>query len=95
MPSNNVGQIVKDLFEKYPDKIGMLNNPFSFKKPYGIHAFDNGCFVSFDVVKYFSCLIKLRLMLEKGFAQKPLFVVCPDVVGCHHRTLSLWHTYYP
>jgi hypothetical protein len=94
MPANNTGQIVKDLHEKYPDKIGLLNNPFSIKKPIKLHAFDNGCFVKFDVAKYFVGLIKLRLMYEKGFAQKPMFVVCPDVVGCHTRTLSLWHSYY-
>ena len=84
MPSNDIGKIVKKLHKEYPNKIGMMNNPFSFKKPYGIHAFDNGCFHRFDEEKYYSCLYKLK---------DPLFVVVPDVVGCHDRTLSLWKFY--
>jgi len=95
MPTNNTGSIVKELHEKYPDKIALLNNPFSIKKPIKHHAYDNGCYTKFDVVKYFEGLIKLRLGYEKGFWEKPMFVVCPDVVGDHHRTLSLWHLYSP
>jgi hypothetical protein len=95
MPTNNTGHIVRKLHKQYPNKIALLNNPFSIKKPINLHAYDNGCFVKFDVVKYFSGLIKLRMMYEKGWVNKALFVVCPDCVGCHHRTLSLWHTYSP
>jgi hypothetical protein len=95
MPTNNTGHVVRKLHKKYPEKIALLNNPFSIKKPIKMHAYDNGCFTQFDVVKYFSGLIKLRMMYEKGWIEKPLFVVCPDVVSCHNRTLSLWYTYSP
>lgn len=89
MPSNDTGKIVKELAKKYPDKIGMLNTPFSFKTPYGLHAFDSGCFRRFDEKKYFQRLDQLKKH------PKLLFVVVPDVVGCHDRTLALWNYYYP
>jgi len=85
MPSNDTGHIVKDLFAKYPDKIGMMNNPFSFKNPYGIHALDNGCFVRFDEKRYFELLNRVN---------DALFVTVPDVVGCHDRTVALWKHYH-
>ncbi len=88
MPANNTSRIVKELHKKYPDKIGMLNTPQSFKKPYGSWALDNGCFKYFDEELYFSQLHK-----SKKYS-KPLFIVAPDCVGCHSRTLALWHYYY-
>lgn len=88
MPSNNTGQIVRTLFKKYPDKIALLLNPRQVK-PHQLkfrHALDNDCFNNFNESKYFEALDKV---------QNPLFVVCPDIVGCHIRTLILWKYYYP
>ena len=53
MPSNDTSKIVRKLAKEFPEKIGMMNNPYSYKKPYGIHAFDNGCFVRFNENLYF------------------------------------------
>ena len=90
MPSNNTGYIVKDLFKKYPDKIALMLNPYKlsdtqFKFKYAI---DNGAFKRFDEKKFFNILDISKKHLE------PMFIVCPDVVACHDRTLALWHYYY-
>jgi len=91
MPSNNTGSTVKSLFKKYPDKIALLISPEGFR-PHRFkytYAIDNGAFKRFDENKFFK-------MLDYVKAEKPpIFVACPDVVGCHHRTLALWRYYYP
>jgi hypothetical protein len=91
MPSNNTGQVVKDLFEKYPDNLALLLNPhcirpqqFTFR-----YAIDNAAFNQFKEGLYFKMLDR-----SKEY-QKPIFIVCPDVVGCHDRTIALWNYYYP
>ena len=88
MPSNNTGYIFRDLYEKYSDKLALLLNPrnvvpHQLKYP---HALDNDCFNQFNENQYFKVLEKLR---------DPIFITCPDVVGCHDRTLALWNYYYP
>ena len=90
MPSNNLYRGVKELYKKHPDKIGILNTPTSWKNPTVIknYAIDNGCFCQFSEDKFFSILTK-----SKSF-HDPMFVVCPDVVGCHDRTSKLWLYYY-
>jgi hypothetical protein len=90
MPANNTGETVRKLFKKYPDKIALLMSPDGFRKSPGMYAIDNGAFKRFSEIKYFKTL---DAVLE--FKDKPIFVVCPDVVGCHDRTLALWHYYYP
>jgi hypothetical protein len=88
MPSNNTSQIVRHLFKRFPDKIALLLNPRSIT-PHQLkfrHALDNDCFVQFNEKKFFECLKRLK---------NPIFVVCPDVVGCHDRTYALWQHYYP
>jgi hypothetical protein len=88
MPSNNTGWIVRKIFKDYPDKIALLLNPRQIK-PHQLHfrhALDNDCFNSFSEDKYFKALDKIK---------DPLFIVCPDVVGCHDRTLILWKYYFP
>jgi len=89
MPSNNTGRVVKTLFKKYPSKMALLLNPqcirphqFKFR-----YAIDNNAFIKFDEKQFFK-------MLDTSLNyQRPLFVVSPDVVGCHDRTLALWHYY--
>ena len=82
------GGVVVALAKKHPDKIGMLNTPNSFKKPYGKWGFDNGCFTNFNEKAYFGMLENFSEFIE------PMFVVVPDVVGCFSRTLALWNHYY-
>lgn len=91
MPANHVSKITKELYRKYPSKIALLNSPFSWKTPFDSipYAIDNGCFKSFNEDRFFKTLQKAKKF------HKPLFVVCPDVLGCHDRTLALWYYYYP
>ena len=91
MPSNNTGKLVKKLHRENPGKIGLMMNPrcirpSQFEFPYAI---DNDCFQRFDEKQYFKIL-----NYSKNY-QPPLFIVCPDVVGCHDRTLALWNYYHP
>jgi len=91
MPSNNTGKVVKDLFAKYPDRLALLLNPHcirpqQFTFPYAI---DNAAFNQFRQDLYFKMLNR-----SKEY-NNPMFVVCPDVVGCADRTMALWHYYYP
>jgi len=89
MPSNNTGRVVRELFEKYPEKIGLLMSPDGFRKSPGKYALDNGAFKQFKELSFFK-------MLDSVDPQNPpMFVVAPDVVGCHDRTLALWYYYYP
>jgi hypothetical protein len=91
MPSNNTGKVVKDLFKKHPERIALLLNPhcirpgqFQYR-----YAIDNAAFNRFDELAYFK-------MLDRSTQfQPPMFVVCPDVVGCHDRTFALWLYYSP
>jgi hypothetical protein len=83
--------VVKELFGKYPDKIALLLNPqcirphqFQYK-----YAIDNNAFKKFDEKQFF------KILNESRKYNPPIFIVCPDVVGCHDRTLALWRYYYP
>jgi hypothetical protein len=89
MPSNNTGKVVRDLFKKYHDKIALLMSPDGFRKPPGMYALDNGAFKRFNEQSFFKMLDSVPKL------NPPIFVVCPDVVGCHDRTIALWHYYYP
>lgn len=91
MPSNNTGKTVRDLFEKYPERIALLISPDGFR-PHRVkypYAIDNGAFKKFKSDKFFKVLDRLEKF------NPPIFVVCPDVVGCHDRTKALWGFYYP
>jgi len=92
MPSNNTGRVVRELFERYPDKLALLLNPNCIRPGQFIfrNAIDNAAFNRFDESKYFNMLDR-----SKSFGNNPMFIVCPDVVGCHDRTIALWHYYYP
>ena len=94
MPANNTGRVVKNLFDLYPDRIALLLNPhepsphqFKFR-----FAVDNAAYSNFDEPKFFKLLDKIK---AESPTNSPMFVVVPDVVGCHYRTLALWKYYYP
>lgn len=91
MPSNNTGAVVKALFNDHPNRLALMMNPncirpCQFRFPYAV---DNAAFIRFESEKFFK-------LLDFSMAyHPPMFVVCPDVVGCHDRTLALWHYYHP
>ena len=91
MPSNNTGRVVKQLFQDHPGKIALLLNPHRIYKTLfdGKYAVDNAAFNRFDESAFF------KLLDACPKENPPMFIVCPDVVGCHCRTLALWHYYYP
>ena len=88
MPSNNYSHIIKDLIKKYPDLVAHLMSPDGWRNPIHKYALDNGAFKQFNEEKYFAMLNMARK------CERPMFVVVPDVVGCHDRTLALWNYYY-
>ena len=91
MPSNTTGIATKRLFAINPDKVALMLNPdrlgpHSFRYRYAI---DNGAFTRFQESKFF------KMLNASTEYDPPMFVVCPDVVGCHDRTLALWYHYKP
>ncbi len=80
---------MRELFKKYPDRIALLISPEGWRKSPGRYAIDNGAFKKFNEKLFFKVLDMSKKELS------PMFVVCPDVVGCHYRTLALWNYYMP
>jgi len=80
--------------EKHPDGFGMIYSPQYWKNPpikSNIrYALDNGCFSQFNENLFLKVLAETSQM-----ENKPLWVVCPDVLGCNDRTLALWEYYHP
>jgi hypothetical protein len=71
-------------------KVGIIWSPSSgSQKPKGRYIVDNGAYTTFNEMKYFKLLEKAKQFHD------PEFVVAPDVLGCHDRTLALWKWYYP
>ena len=91
MPGNDLSSLTHYFAGKYPGKIGMLNTPFSYKKPpfYMPYALDNGCFTKWDKKEFFFMLRKVSL-LNKA----PIFVCVPDVVADAEATNKKWHKYH-
>lgn len=89
MPSNNVGPIVRELFQVPPERIAQLMSPEGWRPPKHKYALDSGAFKQFNEKLYF------RMIEKSKQYEPPIFLVCPDVVGCHDRTLALWNHYYP
>jgi len=90
MPANNLSGVCHFIAGRYPGKIGILNTPFSWKKPpkYMPWALDNGCFTEWMPDKFMHYL-KLSKLLHP-----PLWVAVPDVVADPEATLKLWHEWY-
>lgn len=60
---------------------GMTNRGFTF-------AIDNGCFRKFSHANWLRILER-----ERPHKARCEFVAMPDVVGCSHRTMALFHHY--
>ena len=89
MPSNNTGQVIKDLYAKYPNHMALLLNPQCIR-PHQFqyrYAIDNGAYKQFNEKQFF------RILDESKKYEPPMFVVVPDVVGCHDRTMVLFLHY--
>lgn len=87
MPSNNLSGLCHYLAGKYPNRIGMMNTPLSWKPPpyYMPWALDNGCFTSWQPEKF-------KHFLQRGkLYHSPLWVAVPDVVADPEATLKFWH----
>ena len=79
--------------EQHPDGFGMIYSPSYWNnppvKPNIKYVLDNGCFGQFNENLFFEVLSETLKM-----DNKPMWIVAPDVVGCHTRTLALWFHYY-
>lgn len=96
MLSNNTGKRVKDLWLKYPKRLGMMIAPrerpdAGFVKTDQPYALDNGRFASTTKGKPWS-EEHFRDLCEKAVASdnKPLFITAPDVVGDAKKTIKEW-----
>jgi len=91
MPANNMSGVVHYIAGVKPDRIGILNTPFSYKTPpfYMPYALDNGCFTRWDEKEFFLMLRKASLL-----KRKPLWVCVPDVVADAEETNKRWHKYH-
>lgn len=91
MPANNLSGIVHYFAGKYPGSIGMLNSPFSWKRPpfYIPYAIDNGAYTRWEPESF------KRILGMATFIHKPLWVLVPDAVGDRDTTLRLWDEWSP
>lgn len=91
------GGIVHYWAGKYPSLIGQCFSPPQFNPRIWMPYFlDNGAYKyfannqDFDEEAFFCHLDKVKLGIKP-----PEFVVIPDSVGNHDRTLEMWHHFYP
>lgn len=91
MPSNNTGSQVRDLFERFPGRIGHLMSPDGWREPWGEYALDNGAFPAWTNGERWKRVPFLGLC-EKAvdFGRAPRWVVVPDVVADRLGTLRSW-----
>ncbi len=91
------GAIVHYWAGKYPDLVGQCFSPPQFyPKPWMPYFLDNGAYKYyankqlFNEDAFFDHLSKVKLGVNP-----PEFVVIPDSVGDHIRTLEMWRYFYP
>lgn len=91
MPTNNTGAKVRDLFERFPGRIGHLMSPDGWREPWGEYALDNGAFGAWKNGERWKRVPYLSLC-EKAVAlgRAPRWIVVPDAVGDRDQTLKLW-----
>jgi hypothetical protein len=102
MPTNNTGQVVKDLDARFPGRIAHLFAPGkgAWRTPFADYAIDNGAWGEKKAGRTYphgALLDMLRkceaLELEHGIA--PTWIACPDVVFEAGPTLELWRSIAP
>lgn len=91
MPANNTSHILHYYAGKYPGSVGMLITPHRTDKipHYMPYAVDNGAYSEWIPDKFKKLLGRISLI------HKPLWVLCPDVVGDRDATLRLWDEWSP
>jgi hypothetical protein len=91
------GAIVHYWSGKYPNLVGQCFSPPQFKPRAWIPYFlDNGAYKYWANNQPFNeQLFWEHLTNAKWSRIKPDFVVMPDCVGDHDRTLELWHNFAP
>jgi hypothetical protein len=96
MPTNNTGAKVRDLYDRFPGRIGHLMSPLGWRKPWGTYALDNGAFGAWKNQTRWRRTDFLDLC-EKAVAhgEAPRWVVVPDVVANREETLRSWTSWAP
>lgn len=108
MPANNAKLEVGYLAGKYPGRVGHLYTPAAYPKtPYGEwlpYALDNGRFAAWkqaqenggDWSDWWNPSQFMGMVRHYAWcSQKPLWIVCPDVLGDRDATLQEWETWEP
>lgn len=91
------GAIIHYWAGKYPDLVGQCFSPPQFApKDWLPYFLDNGAYKyyanqqPFDKQAFFKHLSCVKLGIKK-----PIFVVVPDAIGSHAKTLEMWNHFYP
>jgi hypothetical protein len=91
MPSNNTGRKIRELWRKYPLRMGMMHAPHSWKNGDVPYALDNGRYAATTKGKKWEERKFERIcQVAKEYERDPMFVVVPDVVGDCEETLKEW-----
>jgi hypothetical protein len=96
MPSNNTGRAVKDLSDRFPDRIAHLFAPGrgAWRRPFLDYAVDNGAWGMRDTGSYpHSELLGLFAKIEAHemeWGHSPTWVAVPDVPFDAKGTLARW-----
>ena len=91
MLSNNTGQKVKDLWDKYPGRFGCLFGTDGWRNVDIPYALDNGRYAATTKGQLWE-VEKFKFLLDKSlkYHNPPVFVVVPDVVADKNATLEHW-----
>ena len=91
------GAIVHYWAGKYPDLVGQCFSPPQFApKDWLPYFLDNGAYKYYanNQPFYEQAFFKHLSQVKLG-VKKPEFVVIPDAVGDHKKTLEMWNYFYP
>lgn len=91
MPANNTSAKVRDLWERFPGRIGHLMSPGGIREPFGVYALDNGAYGAFLNHRPWDAeAFKRHCATAARLTRPPEWVAVPDVVGNRTATLSQW-----
>ena len=91
MLSNNTGAKVRELWKKYPERLGCMISPNGWREVPQPYAIDNGRFSACTNDKEWS-KDDFRTLCDKAASNKnkPIFITVPDVVGDAKKTKKEW-----
>lgn len=92
MPTNNSGIELGRLCGMYPDRIGWLISPNSWKVPpeWMPYALDNGAFGAWSQKTEWDKDAFVELLYRVVPHRRPLWVAVPDVVADREATIAKW-----